>query len=104
MRSIFFLLGYTPFQKGQGLHMSPLKVYPFLLTFTTLWANSADDTLMIFSQKTGFDISVSLHEMSILFPGKDKKNILKCHLLKILPRMLSIESCEPCQAKNRTRS
>ena len=26
----------------------------------------------------------------ILFPGKNKKNISKCHLLKILPRVLSV--------------
>ena len=44
------------------------------LTFTTVWANSADDKLIVFfssfSQKMGFDISCSistadnLHEMS----------------------------------------
>ena len=41
------------------------------LTYTTLWANSADDKLMIFSlffQKIGIDISCklgdNLHEMS----------------------------------------
>ena len=27
----------------------------------------------------------------ILFSGKNKKNISKCHLLKILPRVLSIK-------------
>ena len=26
----------------------------------------------------------------ILFSGKNKKNISKCHLLKILPRVLSV--------------
>ena len=60
-----------------------------LLTFTTLWANSADDKFMIFSylpQKTGFDIV----KCQILFPGKNKENTSKCHLLKILPRVLSV--------------
>ena len=27
----------------------------------------------------------------ILFSGKNKKNISKCHLLKILPRVLSVK-------------
>ena len=27
----------------------------------------------------------------ILFSGKNKKNLSKCHLLKILPRMLSVK-------------
>ena len=27
----------------------------------------------------------------VLFPGKNKKNISKCHLLKILPRMLRVK-------------
>ena len=29
----------------------------------------------------------------ILSSGKNKKNILKCHLLKILPRVLSVKIC-----------
>ena len=36
-------------------------------------------------------IGDSLHEMSNPVSGKSKKNISKCHLLKILPRMLSVE-------------
>ena len=28
----------------------------------------------------------------ILFSGKDKKNISKCHLLKVLPRVLSVKN------------
>ena len=53
------------------------------LTFTTLWANSADDKLVIFflfCQKTGFYISCKLSPMEticikclILFSGKNKK-------------------------------
>ena len=48
------------------------------LTFTTLWANSADGILMIFSyfsQKTKFDISckLNLHEMpkSVFYEKQD---------------------------------
>ena len=33
-----------------------------------------------------------LHEMSNLFSGKNKKKNSVCHLLKILPRVLSIKS------------
>ena len=54
----------------------------FFLTFITLWANSADDKLMVFflnfSEKIGFDISCKLFpEETIcikcwsLFPGKN---------------------------------
>ena len=32
----------------------------------------------------------NLHEMSELFSGKSKKNILICRLQKILPRVLSM--------------
>ena len=32
----------------------------------------------------------NLHEMSNLFSGKNKKNISVCRLLKILPRVLSV--------------
>ena len=57
------LLDYRPFQNGINVQESKqevtkvvslagsdkilLQVYPFLLTFSTLWANSADDKLMI---------------------------------------------------------
>ena len=48
-----------------------------------------------FSQKTGSDVSYksrdNLHEMSTLFPGKNKKNISKCCLLKILRRVLRVK-------------
>ena len=36
--------------------------------------------------KTGFDI----HANRLLFSGKNKKNISKCHLLKFLPKVLSV--------------
>ena len=53
---------------------------------------------LIFSQKTGFDISWKLSpnekicmKCQILFSQKKKKNILMCHLLTFLPSMLSIK-------------
>ena len=68
------------------------------LAFTILWVNSFDDRLMIifrFTQKTGFDISCKLSLLEIvcmncqnLFSKKNKKTILVCCLLKILPRVL----------------
>ena len=70
---------------------------------TTLWANtatSADDKMVLFfscfPQNTGFDISSKLSPMEIcmtcqiLFSGENKKNISNCRLLKILPRVLSV--------------
>ena len=71
------------------------------LTFTSLWANSADEKLMIsflknVSQKTDFDISSKLSIMETiymkcksLYSGKNKKNISKC-VLKYLPYMLCV--------------
>ena len=64
-----------------------LKKKPFCLsTFTTLWANSADDRLMIFSlffQKIGFDSSSKLSPSNcqILFLGTNKKNVSKSRML-----------------------
>ena len=68
------------------------------LTCIILWANSADDTLMIaffyFSPKTGFDISCQLSpKQTIRVKGQiliSRKNIPICRLLKILPRILSV--------------
>ena len=57
----------------------------FTLTFTTFWAFSADGKLMIFFPGD------NLYEMSNpVFFGKNKKNISKSRLLKILPRVLSV--------------
>ena len=71
-----------------------------VLTFTTLWANSADkvdDIFSYFSQNTSFGISCKLSPLETvcmkyqnLFSGKNKKNMSICCLLKILPWMLSI--------------
>ena len=52
------------------------------LTFITLWANSADDKLMIFFPETGFDISFKMSQLEtvcmkcqILFSGKNMNSI-----------------------------
>ena len=44
------------------------EILPFILTFTTLWANTAEDKLMpcfYFSKETGFEISYKLSPNSI---------------------------------------
>ena len=58
-----------------------------------MWANSADfdDKLMMFffffpENRTG-----CLMKFQILIFGEYKKNILMCHLLKILPRVLNVK-------------
>ena len=68
------------------------------LTFTTLWADSEKTNwwyISYFSQTTGFDISCKLETICIkcqnLFSGKDRINISVFHLLKILPRVLSVK-------------
>ena len=69
--------------------------------FTSLWANSADDKLIIFflvSPENNFFHSMqiasfgdNLHGMpeSVFWENK-KKNISNCCLLKFLPSMLSV--------------
>ena len=54
-------------------------------------------TWWYFPQKTGFDMSCKLSPLEticmkclILFPGKNKKSISKCRLLKNLPGVLSV--------------
>ena len=60
------------------------EMFQLALTFTTLWANSADNNLIFFYfflfQKTGFDISCKLSPQQIncmksqnLFSGETKK-------------------------------
>ena len=59
-----------------------------------------DDIFSYLTQKTGFNISFNLHEMSKLFPGKIRKNISKCHLLKFLPTVLSNLDISPIRSFN----
>ena len=40
-----------------------------------------------------FFLGDNLHEMQILFSWKNEKNISKCRLLRILPRVLSVMVC-----------
>ena len=73
---------------------------------STLWAYSADDKLIkffLFFQKTGFGISCKLSPLEticmkcqILFSWKNKKNISKCRLLKILPRVPPVVVSADC--------
>ena len=53
------------------------------LTFTTHWANSADDKLVKFF--LFFPENRIWHLMQIPVGGKNKKNISLCHLLKFYP-------------------
>ena len=51
---------------------------------------------LFITKKTEFDISCSgdnLNEVQILFSWKNEKNISKCRLLKIVPRVLSVKVC-----------
>ena len=73
---------------GENLMKSgpKLKKYQYLI-FTSLWANSADDKLMLFffyfSQKTGFDISCKLCQWSrIILAIFVKKQIRNNSVLK----------------------
>ena len=65
-----------------GSHIVPLEGIYGTLTFATLWTNSADDKLM--------NIEAICMKCQFLSPGKNKKNISKCRLLKTLLRVLSI--------------
>ena len=88
-------------QKKKNKFVMNTEKYSYCINFYhSLWANSADDKLMMFSyfsQKTGSDISCKLSPLETIcmkcqnqFSGKNKKNISICHLLKILYRVLSI--------------
>ena len=56
-----------------------MVIFKCILTFTTFWANSADNILMnffLFFQKTGFDISCKLSPMETI--------CMKCQILIFL--------------------
>ena len=93
----------------QVIHIGDLSIYANradpdqtdMVSFklTLLWADSADDKLIIFflffSQKIGFDISYKLSpweiicmKCQILFSGKNKKNISEFCLLKFSPTIV----------------
>ena len=78
-------------------HLFVLYVQLCKLTLNMIWANSADDKLMIcfliFPRKHDLTFHAYCLQFAwnlILFSGKNKKNISKCCLLKILPRVLSV--------------
>ena len=82
----------SKFSKG-GLVMK-LNPYHSLGWFSR---QQIDNIFLIFPIKTEFDISCKLPPLEtfclkcqILFSGKNEKNISKCHLLKILTRVLSV--------------
>ena len=92
-------------KKNNNLHFSVVLLQCvftklFSLTFSTSCANSADDELVnffLYSKKTSFVISCKLSPVGTIcmkcqvpFSRKNKKNILKCHLLKFLSRVLKI--------------
>ena len=63
---------------------------------------------IFFTQETGFDIPCKLFPLEticlkcqMLFSGKNKKSISKCHLLKILLSVLRINN-KPCNSCRRT--
>ena len=66
-----------------------------MLTFIILWTYSANDVLkyFLFSKKKDLTFHDNLHELLILFPGKNLKKIYisKCDLLKFLSKMLSVD-------------
>ena len=88
-----------------------LECIPFFatlikLTFTTLWLNSADAKLVVFflffseNRLWHFMQTDSAWNVKVNFLGKIRKNISKCHPLKLLPSMLSsqvqwVESEQP---------
>ena len=65
------------------------------LTITTFWVNSADNKLTIFlifvPENRIWHFMQICMKCQILSPGKNMKNISKCCLLQILPRVLSIK-------------
>ena len=90
-----FVIRWISPESDEGLLESTnykwIHISLLILTFTTLWTYLADNKqaifFPIFPQKSGLNISCKLSRRSLFFM-EDKKNILKCHLLKILPSML----------------
>ena len=88
------------------IHEHPIKpslLFSLSLTFTRPLSGLIQQMtnwwfFFFFSQKTGFDISCKLSPIEticmkcqILFSGKNKKKYISiCHLLKFLPRVLSV--------------
>ena len=79
-----------------------LSVMYYINILSTLWAKSADDRLLIFLlffHKTEIDISCKLSPVEticmkcrILFSEENKKTKWTCRLLKLLPRVQSVNT------------
>ena len=72
LASFFF---YLTFPKGLELFIKLVQAVAFLLDFTTTWASSADEKLMIafsFFQKVGFEIS---------YKSSSRDNLYECQSL-----------------------
>ena len=70
---------------GPGSQFFSLESHP-TITFTTVWANSADDKLVM--------IFLFFPEMFNPFSGKNKNNISKCRLMKILSRVPCVKTLQ----------
>ena len=90
----------------QRVNYIPTAFFFFFLSAVNLYHSLGEfnsrqigDTFLIFPRKTGFDILCKLSPVEticmkcqILFSGKNRKSILKCHLLKILSSMPSVKN------------
>ena len=85
--AVFFFFFFPDFQNLMyNIGPSIIFIHYTILTLSTLLLNSADDTLMtffLFFPENRIRHANCLH-------WKNKKNILKCRLLKFLPRVLNI--------------
>ena len=76
------------------------KIYPFQELFKGKLQQTEDKLVIFFIFLRKLDLkSCKLSpfeaicmKCQILFPGKNKKNISNCHMLKILPRVLNIKA------------
>ena len=81
----FFLFFFLRNKKKNIFKLSTLILFlNRTITFTTLWANSADFMIffLIFPENRIRQETICM-KCQILFPGKNKKNISKCRLLCI---------------------
>ena len=82
--------------QGQHLVLVGIAHATSGLPLSGLIQQTTNSLFFFITKKSGFDISCNgdnLLEMQILISWKNEKNISKCHLLKILPRVLSVMVC-----------
>ena len=93
---IFLILLWFTTRHGWKFTVICLPMNHKDLTSTTPWANSAGNKLMIFffnfpeNRNWHFMQFVSSMKLQNLFSGGNKKNVSKCCVLKILPRVPGI--------------